>query len=46
MRHERSESSPTSSERRAGGLLVRAIVLTWAAVVYLAYWIRYLPAAR
>ena len=46
MRHERSESSRTSSEPRGGGVLVQAIVLAWAAVVYLAYWIRYLPAAR
>jgi len=46
MRHERSGSSPTSSEPRGAGLLVQAVVLAWAAVVYLAYWMRYLPAAR
>jgi hypothetical protein len=46
MRHERSGSFRISSERRGGGLLVQAIVLGWAAVVYLAYWIRYLPATR
>ena len=46
MRHERSGSSRSSSDGRGTSLLVRAIVLAWATLVYVAYWLRYLPAAR
>ena len=46
MRPERSGSSRFSSERRGASLPVRVIVLAWAVIVYLAYWLRYLPAAR
>jgi hypothetical protein len=46
MRPAPNESSHTSSERRGAGLLVQAVVFTWAAIVYVAYWLRYLPASR
>jgi hypothetical protein len=46
MRHERSGSSRTSSDGRHASLLVRVIVLGWATAVYVAYWLRHLPAAR
>lgn len=46
MRHEPSESSRSSSDDGGAGLLARVLVIAWAAVVYAAYWLRYLPAGR
>ena len=46
MRPERSGSSRFSSDERRASLLVRVVVLAWATLVYLAYWLRDLPAAR
>jgi len=48
MPYERSGFFPTSSSSRrdAGRRWVRVGVLVWAALVYVAYWLRYLPRAR
>jgi hypothetical protein len=46
MRHERSAFSHTSSSGRAARRWATVIVLAWATVVYVAYWVRYLPSPR
>jgi hypothetical protein len=46
MRHERSAYSRISSSARRARRRGTLAVLAWAILVYVAYWIRYLPNPR